>query len=65
MIEYTYKGKTYEIISEDEGEYNQQRKEIILRDFLLCEKSGDYNTIKNRMTNGIKWGWLKLITDKK
>ena len=33
-------------------------KKQILRDFQYCEKTGDWGTIKNRMTNGIKWGWL-------
>jgi len=61
MVVYRYRNKNYEIVVEDEGEFNQQRKEIILRDFIACEKSGDYITIKNRMTKGIKWGWLKLI----
>ena len=34
---------------------------MVLNDFLHCEKTGDWNTIKNRMTNGIKWGWLKEV----
>ena len=25
---------------------------------IYCEKIGDWSTIKNRITNGIKWGWL-------
>jgi hypothetical protein len=58
---YQFKGESYEIIITDEGEYNEQRMEIILRDFLAMEKSGDWITINNRMTNGIKWGWLKKI----
>jgi len=58
---YHFKGKPYEIIVTDEGEYNEQRMEQILSDFLYCEKIGDWTTINNRMTNGKKWGWLKEI----
>jgi len=61
---YQYKGKLYKIIITDEGEYNEQRMEIILRDFLAMEKVGDWVTIKNRTVNGIKWGWLKEIVSK-
>jgi hypothetical protein len=61
MVTYKYKNKIYEIIVKDEGEYNLQRKNQILSDFLFCEKIGEWNTINNRVTNGIKWGWLKEI----
>ena len=53
---YTYKGITYEIIDEE-----PQRSEQLLRDFLWCEKKGDWLTIRNRITNGLLWGWLKEI----
>jgi len=58
---YKYQGQSYEILCDDEGEFNEQRQQMILNDFLHCEKTGDWNTIKNRMTNGIKWGWLKEV----
>ena len=58
---YKYKSKSYEILCDDEGEFSEQRQQIVLRDFKHCEKIGDWNTINNRMTNGIKWGWLKII----
>jgi hypothetical protein len=56
---YNYRKEVYEINS-DEGE---QRDEQILMDFLHCEKVRDYNTIENRITNGLMWGWLKKIKD--
>lgn len=52
---YTHKGIAYQIIEEP------QRSEQLLRDFLHCEKRGDWNTIKNRITNGLMWGWLTEI----
>jgi len=58
---YKYQGKSYEILCNDEGEFSEQRQQIILSDFKHCEKTGDWNTIKNRMTNGLKWGWLKEV----
>jgi len=58
---YKYKGKSYEIMCNDEGEWSEQRKEQILNDFKHCEKIGEWITINNRMTNGIKWGWLKEV----
>ena len=54
-LTYTFGGKTYEIIEEP------QRKEQILRDFLHCEETKDWTTIKNRITNGTMWGWLKEV----
>ena len=58
MVTYKYKGKTYQIVVTDEGDRCRQREEQILKDFEYCEQTHDYTTIKNRMTNGIKWGWL-------
>ena len=54
-VTYTFKGITYEIIEEP------QRSNQLLRDFLHCEETKDWVTIKNRITNGLLWGWLKEI----
>ena len=54
---YTFKGITYEIREEP------QRAKQLLRDFLHCEETKDWITIKNRITNGTMWGWLREITD--
>ena len=56
---YTYKGITYEIIEEP------HRANQLLRDFLHCEEMGDWLTIKNRITNGTMWGWLKEVKEKR
>lgn len=61
MTKYVYKNKTYQIEITDEGRFNQQREEQILNDFKLCEAKGDWLTINNRVTNGLKWGWIKEI----
>ena len=62
---YTYRGKRYEILSQiTNKDGDTLRAEQLLRDFLHCEEVGDWDTIKNRITNGLKWGWLKEISFK-
>jgi len=56
---YTFGGKEYEIREEP------QRAKQLLRDFLHCQKTKDWITIKNRITNGTMFGWLKEVEDKK
>ena len=57
---YTYKGKSYEILSDiTNKDGDTLRAEQLLRDFLHCEEVGDWMTLKNRITNGLEWGWLK------
>ena len=64
MTTYTYKNITYQIVIKDEWDRCRQREEQILKDFKYCEQTHDYITIKNRMRNGIKWGWLIEIKNK-
>ena len=52
MITYKFKGKKYEILSEDASR--------IFSDFKYCEEINDYKTIENRITNGVIYGWLKV-----
>ena len=54
---YTFGGKTYEILTKEGKERDKQ----ILIDFLHCEETKDWITIKNRITNGLMWGWLKEV----
>ena len=61
MTTYKYKNKTYQILIIDEWDRCKQREKQILRDFKYCEKINDWGTIKNRITNGVKWGWLTEI----
>jgi hypothetical protein len=64
-MEYTYRGKRYEILSQiTNKDGDTLRAEQLLRDFLHCEEVRDWGTIKNRITNGLKWGWLKEISFK-
>jgi hypothetical protein len=35
--------------------------DALLSDFEYCKEVGDYQTIKNRITNGLCWGWIKEI----
>jgi hypothetical protein len=61
---YTYKGKSYEIRSDVTDKDDKGRAEQLLIDFKHCEKVGDWGTIKNRITNGTMWGWLKEVEEK-
>ena len=54
---FVYRGKEYKIQS------NDGRDEIILNDFEWCVRNKDWDTIGNRITNGLKWGWLKEIEE--
>ena len=58
MVIYKHKNKTYQIVIKDEWDRCREREEQILKDFKYCEQTHDYITIKNRITNGTKWGWL-------
>ena len=55
---YNFRKKVYGIHS-DEGEFRDKQ---ILIDFKYCEEKRDYQTIENRITNGLQWGWLTEIT---
>jgi len=58
MRNYNFEGKKYEITITDEGDRNEQREEQIVIDFKYLESKGDWLTIKNRITNGLLWGWM-------
>ncbi len=57
MVIFKFKGKTYEITSND----NYRSNEDLLRDFEYCLEVRDYQTINNRITNGLKWGWMEEL----
>ena len=59
---YTHKGITYELV-DDKRDERKNWKEQVIRDFLHCEEKRDWITIKNRISNGLMWGWLKEIKD--
>jgi hypothetical protein len=62
---YTYRGKRYEILSEQTNrDEDTNRDEQILSDFIYCEEKRDWDTIGNRISNGLKWGWLREIQNK-
>ena len=62
---FQHKGLWYEILSEVTDVGDEGRAEQLLRDFEYCESKGDWMTIKNRIKNGLMWGWLKEETDEK
>ena len=60
-LTYTFKGIQYEILSEITDKDDEGRANQLLRDFHWCEEKKDWVTIKNRINNGLLWGWLKEI----
>ena len=62
LVVYTFKGITYELVDNKRDE-RRNWKEQIIRDFLHCEETKDWITIKNRISNGLMWGWLRKLTD--
>jgi hypothetical protein len=62
-ITYTFKGITYELV-DDKRDKRVGWKEQVIRDFLHCEETKDWVTIKNRISNGLMWGWLKEVEEK-
>ncbi len=63
VVTFKFKGKEYQIVPEESGVQTEPIRpaEDILRDFEYCMKVRDYQTIKNRITNGLHWGWMKEI----
>lgn len=53
---YEYRQVKYEVIGEDDDMSLR-----LVNDFKHCESIGDYQTIKNRITGGLMWGWLKQM----
>tara|TARA_Y100000389_G_C17420528_1_gene496413 strand:+ start:587 stop:781 length:195 start_codon:yes stop_codon:yes gene_type:complete len=54
---FEFGGIQYKIHS-DEG---LERDEQVLLDFNYCIEKKDWTTIRNRITNGLMWGWLTEI----
>ena len=63
MVKYKFEGKTYKIVITDEGDMNQNREQQLYDDFKYCESIFDWQTIQNRIRNGIKYGWLIEMED--
>ena len=53
---YEFRQVKYEVIGVDDNDSLR-----LVNDFKYCESIGDYQTIKNRITGGVKWGWMKQI----
>jgi len=63
VVTFKFKGKEYKIVPEEcEVTAPPYRPaEAILSDFEHCLKVGDFQTIKNRITGGLHWGWIKEL----
>lgn len=55
---FKFKGATYEIF---ETKCSIQTNEWLKKQFEYSLSINDFNTIENRIINGLKWGWLKEI----
>lgn len=61
-MKFTYFNTTYEILDIiDRCDERDNRNQIILNDFNYCFEVGDHSTIRNRISQGLEWGWLKQI----
>ena len=63
VVTFKFKGKEYKIVPEEcEVTCPPYRAAAdLLADFEHCMKVQDYQTIKNRITGGLHWGWLKEL----
>ena len=63
VVTFKFKGKEYQIVPEESKVLTEPVRpaESLLRDFEYCKEVGDYQTIKNRITNGLRWGWIKEL----
>ena len=63
LVTFKFKGKEYQIVPEESKVLTEPVRpaESLLRDFEYCKEVGDYQTIKNRITNGLHWGWIKEL----
>ena len=55
---YKYRKVEYEVVGEDDDMSLR-----LVNDFKYCARVGDYLTIENRIANGLKWGWLRHVTN--
>jgi len=70
LVTFRFKNKEYQIVPEESKVLTEPVRpvECLLRDFEYCKEVGDYQTIKNRITNGLLWGWIreiKIVKNKK
>ena len=63
VVTFKFKGKEYQIVPEESEVQTEPVRgaEDLLRDFEYCMKVRDYQTVKNRITNGLTWGWVKEL----
>ena len=54
---YKHKGIKYQIVINDDDDIEWRDKQIY-NDFKYLEHINDWNTINNRVYNGIKYKWL-------
>ena len=55
MVTFKFSGKTYKFIGDG---YDHEYQKF---QFDHCVNIGDWNTLKNRIANGLKWNWLEEI----
>jgi hypothetical protein len=63
MKEYTFRfrGKSYQLTDKWEEDSVNNSKGFQLKQFKYLEEIHDYDTIKNRISNQIKFGYLKEL----
>jgi hypothetical protein len=54
-----YRGKYYTIEDNSDDEESIQTNEWIKQQIEYAMKIGDWVTVDNRISNGLRWGWIK------
>lgn len=61
-MQFTFKGRTYELTDKWEETCLNDSKEFQLEQFKYLIKTHDYTTLENRIINQEKFGYLKEIS---
>jgi hypothetical protein len=61
-MQFTFKGKTYELTDKWEETCLNDSKEFQLGQFEYLLRTHDYTTLENRINNQLKFGYLKEIS---
>lgn len=60
MVIFTFKGKQYEILPQED---KIQTSKWLLSQFEYAVKTHQFITVENRIINGLKYGWVREITN--
>ena len=62
QFKFKFRGKTYQLTDKWEETCLNDSKEVQLQQFKYLQSIGDYETMKNRIINQIKFGYLEEVS---